>query len=174
MADIPDTIVLKRDRDLDGRTWHIWVRRGLLALIAAFSILGLANVFGQTAETATSRGPGVELHLTAPTSVRGGLLWQARFEIDAVNEIKDARLELGEGWGSGQTINTIEPSPLGRASSNGNLSFDLGHIRAGKRYVLYMDFQTNPTTLGTRTRTTDLYDGETHLLSLDQHIAIFP
>ena len=36
MADIPDSIVLKRDRDLDGRRREIWIRRGILALLAAF------------------------------------------------------------------------------------------------------------------------------------------
>ncbi len=174
MADIPDAIVLERDRELEGREWHIWIRRALVALIAALSIAALLNVFGQKAETARASAPGAELRLTAPTSVRAGLLWQARFEIHAVQEIKDARLVLGDGWASGHTINTIEPSPIGEASADGDLSFDLGHVRAGKRFILYMDFQTNPTTFGTRTRTTDLYDGATHLLSIDQDVAIFP
>jgi hypothetical protein len=174
MADIPDAIVLKRDLELQGRGWDIWVRRALVGLFAAFSIAALLNVFGQKAETATASGPGAELRLTAPTSVRGGLLWQARFEIDAVREIKDARLVLNEAWASGQTINTMVPSPISEASDDGKLSFDLGHVRAGRRYILFMDFQTNPTTFGTRSRTTTLYDGTTRLLSIDQSVTIYP
>ena len=174
MADIPDRVVLRRDRDLQGREWHIWLRRGLVGVVAAMSIAALANVFGQKAETARATGAGAELRITAPTKVRGGLLWQSRFEIDAEQEIKDARLVLGEGWASGTTINTIEPSPLGEASVDGALSFDLGHVPAGRRYILFMDFQTNPTTFGTRTRTTDLYDGDRHLLSLDQDVVVYP
>jgi hypothetical protein len=174
MADIPDTIVLKRDRELEGRAWHIWIRRGVIALLTAMFIAALANVFGQQPEIANASAPGASLRLTAPTTVRGGLLWQARFEIDAIQEIKDARLVLGAGWVEGQTINTIEPSPIGEASANGDLSFDLGHVRAGHRFVLYMDFQTNPTTFGSRPRTTDLYDGTTHLLTIDQTVVVFP
>jgi hypothetical protein len=174
VADIPDSIVLKRDRDLEGRGWHLWVRRGLLALVAALSIAAFANVFGQTSDTASASAPGVQLRLKAPTSLRGGLLWQAQFRIDATRELKDARLVLGKNWAAGQTINTIEPSPIGEASSNGDLSFDLGHVRAGSRYILYMDFQTNPTTFGTRPRTTTLYDGQTRLLSIDQSVTVYP
>jgi hypothetical protein len=47
MADIPDRIVLKRHRDLEGLGGRIWYRRGLLTLLVAFLCLGLANVFGQ-------------------------------------------------------------------------------------------------------------------------------
>jgi len=47
VADIPDTIVLRRHRDLQGRRNDVWFRRGLLALTAAIPILALFNVFGQ-------------------------------------------------------------------------------------------------------------------------------
>jgi hypothetical protein len=35
MADVPDAIVLKRDRDLEGRQTDIWVPRVVMALVAA-------------------------------------------------------------------------------------------------------------------------------------------
>jgi hypothetical protein len=35
-------------------------------------------------------------------------------------------LVLDSGWGEGVTINTIEPSPVGEASRDGKLVFDLG------------------------------------------------
>jgi hypothetical protein len=174
MADIPDTVVLRRDLELRGREWHIWIRRGLVGLFAAISIAALANVFGQATEKVRASGPVADLTLDAPTTVRGGLLWQARFEIDAKTEVKDARLVLGRAWATGHTINTIEPSPIGEASAGGDLSFDLGHIRAGRHYTLFMDFQTNPTFFGVQHRTTDLYDGDTHLLSIDQSVTTFP
>jgi hypothetical protein len=40
-------IVLKRDRDLEGRTWHIWARRALIGLVALVPVLALANLSGQ-------------------------------------------------------------------------------------------------------------------------------
>ena len=45
MADIPDTIVLKRHRDLDGRSNEIWLRRGLFALVCLVPVLALLNIF---------------------------------------------------------------------------------------------------------------------------------
>ncbi len=174
MADIPDALVLKRDRDLSGREWHIWVRRGLLLLVGALVIAALANVFGQRPATARATAPAAALSVYAPTHLRGGLLWQARFHIDARLEIKDAILVLGPGWLEGTTVNTIEPSPVGEASDDGRLSLDLGHIPAGRKYLLFMDFQVNPTNVGRRDRTVELFDGTTRLLALDQTVTIFP
>ncbi len=44
MPDTPDQLTLKRHRDLDGRDWHIWVRRGLFAVVCALTVLALFNV----------------------------------------------------------------------------------------------------------------------------------
>ncbi|HEY5295528.1 MAG TPA: hypothetical protein VIJ70_08650 [Gaiellaceae bacterium] len=44
--DIPDLLVLKRHRDLEGLRVTLWWRRGVLALLTVFLALGLANVFG--------------------------------------------------------------------------------------------------------------------------------
>ena len=42
MADVPDTLVLKRHRDLEGMYRSgIWVRRGVVSLITIAAILGL-------------------------------------------------------------------------------------------------------------------------------------
>lgn len=159
---------------MQGRGWHRWVRRALLGLVTGFVLLAAFNVFGQrpSSNTVTSREASLKVY--APSRVRGGLLWQARFTIRANEEVKDARLVLSEGWLEGQTINTIEPSPVGEASRNGSLSLDLGHIPKGERYELYMDFQTNPTNIGHRNADVQLQDGERLLLSVHREIWIFP
>src|SRR5437763_1278731 len=108
MADVPDGLVLKRHRDLDGRIWHRWVRWGLMSLVAAIPLIALANVFGQHATTAHA---GV-LTLRAPTTVRSGLLFGARFVIRPESTLRDATLVLDPGWADGVTMNTIEPSPV--------------------------------------------------------------
>ena len=71
-------------------------------------------------------------------------------------------------------MNTIEPSPVGEASDNGKLEFTLGHIPQNESFILYMQFQVNPTNVGRRPRTTVLYDGETKLASVKQMVTIFP
>ena len=174
MADIPDGIVLKRDRDLEGRAWEIWVRRLLFLLLPALAILGLLNVFGQRPTSTTETVSAASLKLSAPPRVRSGLLYQARFHITAHQDLKEATLVLDPGWLESMTVNTIEPSPVGEASDNGRLSLDLGHIPAGGSYLLFMQFQTNPTNVGHRSTNVTLKDGDQKLLQINRTITIFP
>lgn len=174
MADVPDTIVLKRDRDLDGRLWHVWVRRGLLAVLGIVPLLALFNVFGQRPSTHSAAADEAKLELYAPTAVRGGLIYMARFTIHARQDLKEATLVLEPGWAESFTINTIEPSPVGEASRNGKLAFDLGHVPAGQKYILFMHFQVNPTNVGTHSQDVELDDGEHQILTLDRSVTVFP
>jgi hypothetical protein len=169
-----DGLSLSRHRDLEGRRLHPWVRRALLGLIAAVLLLALANILGQRPHTLRASVPSAMLELYTPSAVRGGLLYESRFTVTAKAELKDARLVLDRGWAEGLTIDTIEPSPLGEASADGRLSFDLGHIPAGKRYVLWIQYQVNPTNVGRKPQDVDLYDGTTHLLTQHHHIRVFP
>lgn len=171
---IPDTIVLTRHRDLRGRRHQVWVRRTLLTLVGIVPLLALFNVFGQRphVERVDSRAAQLELYATA--HVRGGLLWEARFTVTAHRELKDAVLELDKGWAEGQTMNTIEPSPVGEGSHDGQLVFDLGHVPKGDRHILWIQFQTNPTDVGRRPQDVRLYDGKQLLATLHRQITVFP
>ena len=175
MADIPDTIVLKRHRDFEGRRHQIWWRRGLLALVAAIPVLALFNVFGQRPGTSTVATSAARLQVYAPTRVRGGLLYEARFRITARRELKKALLVLDPGWAEGMSMNTIEPGPGTEASRDGRLSFSLGHIAAGKSFLLFMQFQVNPTNVAWhRPQNVELFDGGTHLLTVKRSMTAFP
>ena len=174
MADKPDGILLGRHRDLEGRRWHPWVRRALLGLVAVFLILGLLNVFGQRPSGASASNARARLNVYAPTSVRGGLMFEARFTVEARRELKQATLVLSQGWLESITINTVEPSPVGEASRNGSLSLDLGHVPAGERHVLYVQMQVNPTNVGRRSADVQLLDGERKLLTIHRVLTIWP
>lgn len=174
MAEPPDQIVLKRHRDFEGIGRTVWIRRVLLLLLAAVSVLALFNVFGQRPHTVRADGAGASLDLYAPTRLRGGLLYMARFTVTARRDLKEARLVLDPGWAESITINTIEPSPVGEASDDGRLSFDLGHVPAGQEFRLYMDFQVNPTGVGRRDQGVELRDGDTTLATLSRSVFIFP
>jgi hypothetical protein len=174
VADIPDQIVLKRHRDLVGRERHIWYRRAIVSLVALMSLLGLANVFGQRPHGKSFDSAAAKLELYAPEHLRGGLLYEARFTITAHQDVKNAILQFSPGWLEGQTMNTVEPSPLGEASRNGDLLFTLGHIPAGTKYRMFMQFQVNPTNIGSRTADVTLYDGGTKLGRLERDLTFFP
>jgi hypothetical protein len=175
VADVPDTLVLKRDRDFVGRRFTLWPRWTFLGLLVVFCTLGLLNVFGQRPSTASTATPAAKLTLYAPTAVRGGLLFSARFHITAVQELKNATLVLDPGWAEGMAINTIEPSPLGEASRNGRLTLQLGHVPAGQSHILFMQFQVNPTNIAwRRPQNVELDDGNTKVLTIDRTITIYP
>jgi len=174
VADAPDGIVLGRHRDLVGRMWHPWVRRSLIGVLFLIALLGLVNVFGQRPATATTDAGPASLEVYSPARVRGGLLFETRFTIRAKQDLKNAALVLGSGWLENMTVNTIEPGPVGEASDDGKLSLELGHIPAGKEYVLFMQFQVNPTNVGHRTQTVELRDGEQSILTYDKTITVYP
>jgi hypothetical protein len=174
VSDAPEGIVLTRHRDLKGREWHPWVRRALVGLVALVAVLALLGLVGQTTSTTRAETPAASMSVNAPDGVRGGLLYQSRFTIVAHQELKNATLVLNKSWIDGLTVNTIEPSPVNEASRDGKLVLELGHIPAGGRYVLYVDYQVNPTTVGSRTLKAELEDGEQPVASLTRSLRIWP
>lgn len=172
--DIPDSIVLKRHRDLEGLRSAVWVRRGLLTMFLLLPAVALANVFGQRPSPVTVTAPAASLELYAADHLRGGLLWEARFRITAHRELKHATLVLDKGWLEGMTTNTIEPSPLSEGSRDGKLVLVLGHIPAGETYALFMQSQVNPTNVGRRPQNVRLYDGDQLLLTFRRKVTVFP
>lgn len=175
-ADVPDLLTLRRNRDLEGmRRSAVWVRRAIIGLITAVCIAGLANVFGQRPESTQADTPAAKLSVYAPSAARGGDLFEARVHITAKREIKNAILKLDPGWAEGMSMNTIEPSPLGQASADGRLSFDLGHIPAGRSFILFMQFQVDPTNVAWhRPQNVELDDGNAVLAVIHHSITVFP
>lgn len=165
---------LERHRDLVGRKWHVWARRGCLGLVGVICLLALLNLFGQRPQRTSASNSRATLELVAPNRVCGGLLFQARLTVTAKQDVKDARLLLDRGWAEGFQINTIEPSPVGEASADGRLSFDLGHVPAGEQHVLWLQFQVDPTSVGHRTQDVDLYDGDTYMLTRHHDLFVLP
>jgi hypothetical protein len=173
MASTPAFLTLRKNRDEVGSR-EVPIRRALVALVALFLLAGLLNLFGQRPGSSTASSSAASIKLYAPSRVRSGLYYQARFTIDAHSDVKNAMLVLAPGWLESTTINTIEPSPIGEASRNGKLVLTLGHIPAGKTYILFMQLQVNPTNVGRRSQDVALYDGPTLLTTIERQITIFP
>src|SRR5690242_12666175 len=106
MADLPDRIDLRVHRDLHSPAFNRPARYAILALIGAVVVLGLLNVFGQRPSTSRAESAKASLEITAPSRVRGGLLYQARFTIEAYEQLDHAVLQLGPGWPESQQMNT--------------------------------------------------------------------
>ena len=176
MAEAPEYLDLARHRDWQGRAYERWLPNALFALLCVIPLAALLNVFGQTPETHTVVNPNgvAALQLKAPTKVRSGLLFEARFDIRARREIKDAVLVLDSGWLESMSVNTIEPGPASETSRDGSLAMDLGDIPAGKLWRQYMQFQANPVNLGKQSQGVTLYDGKVPLLHLNREMTIWP
>ena len=115
-------------------------------------------------------------HLTvfAPTHARSGLIYAARFRIDATSELKDASLVIDPGWADGYTVNGQAPQPLTQGSADGELNYGFGHIPAGRHLTFWLSLQVNPTTVGHHAQSVALYDGKTRLAVIHRSIFIFP
>jgi hypothetical protein len=173
VADIPDQLTLRRNRDIESPRELIGRRFGVV-LVGVLLVLGLINLFGQRPATSSAASPVAKLKVYAPKRVRGGLYYEARFTVEAIEELKEATIVLDPGWAEGITINTVEPSPVGEASRDGKLAFELGHVPKGDRYLFFLQLQVNPTNVGHRSQDVWLYDGETELLHIDRTITAWP
>jgi hypothetical protein len=173
VARTPAFLTLRRNRDDAGRR-ETPIRRILLTLVGLVLLAGLLNVFGQRPQTTEAAAPAASLKVYAASRVRAGLYYEARFTITARRDVKNATLVLNSGWAEGITINTVEPSPVGEASRDGKLVFELGHVPSGTSYILFLQLQVNPTNVGHRSQDVALYDGDTFLTSVDRTVTVFP
>jgi hypothetical protein len=173
VADVPDQLTLKIARDREGKR-DVKARRIMVAALVVFLGLGLFNLFGQRPATTTAEADAATLEVYAPKRVRGGLFYEARFSIEAQREVEQATLVLDSGWAEGITINTVEPSPLGAASRDGKLVYELGRIPAGQKHVFFMQLQVNPTNVGHRSQDVQLFDGDDLLATVERSVTVFP
>ena len=175
MASPPQMLTLERHRDLEG-VYHagLIVRRVGWALLAVVAVLGLLNVFGQQPTTTVKDASAARLELYGPSHLRGGLLFMARFTITAKQDLQNATLVFAPGWTEDMTINTIEPSPTNETSDEGLLALELGQIKAGATFVLYMEFQVNPTNVGRSSQDVELRDGDTHIATIERTMTVYP
>jgi hypothetical protein len=171
---LPEGLSLEHHRDLAGRGRTPIVRNVVLALLCAVLLLALVNVFGQVPTVDTAETGVARLEVKAPQAIRGGLYFQARYRVEAIEEIVDATLVFDPGWLEDITLNTVEPAPVGEASRDGKIALQLGRIPAGDEHILFLHYQVNPTAFGRRSQDVELYDGERLLASVDRDAIVWP
>jgi hypothetical protein len=173
MASAPATLTLRRHRDRDGRpgAWFRWLCLGLLA---AIPICALLDVFGQRTVVSTNSTSMARLTLYAPSSARGGLMYAAKFRIEARSELKNATLVLAPGWADQYTVNGTSPQPSSENSQHGKIAFSLGDIPQGQVYTEFVSLQVNPINVGDHAQTVWLYDGNRQVAVIHHSIMIWP
>jgi hypothetical protein len=146
------------------------VRRAVMTLFALVSLLGLVGAFGQRS-TASSNG---DMTVTMPSTVRGGLFWQARIDIRATRTLRQPRLVFADGWLEGMQVNSIEPAAQSESSRDGRLVLSYDKLEPGDRLQIWMQFEVDPTNLGHRSVTLELDDGTTPVARTDRDIRVLP
>ena len=170
----PETLSLKTHRDQVGRAWFVWIRRTLLGLLAVVVVLALLNQFGQRPLMSSASSAQAKLQVYAPVRARSGVIYAARFRVDAVRPLRDPTLVLWPGWAEQYTVNGLAPQPLSEGSEDGKLIFTFGHVAAGRHLTFWISLQVNPTNVGRHTQRVMLYDGNRPLLTINRTITIFP
>ena len=163
------------NRDLRGRQRKlVRAKRAGVTLLAIIPVLALLNVFGQRPATSSASSSAARLEVYAPDRARSGVVYAARFTVDAVRELKKATLVLDPGWAEQYTLNGVTPQPVSEGSDNGKLVYVLGHVPQGKRYTLFVSLQVNPTNVGRRSQQVWLFDGSRQLVAVKRTITVWP
>lgn len=174
MSHSPKSLDRTLDLELHGRAHHTLYRRLGLAVLGLIVVAALLNVFGQESTLTVGEGHQATLSVDAPPRLRGGLLFQARFEIEAKQRLAHPKLVLSSGWLDSMTLNTVAPTPLAENSGSDGLSMALEELPAGHRLIVWTDWQVNPTNIGRRSEDTTLFDGSTEIVSANRTVTVFP
>jgi hypothetical protein len=163
-----------RNRDLEGRTYEPWVRGAGLLVLLALVVAALLNLFGQRTTSSTADGPGASLEVNAPKRARGGVIFQARFEVRAAREVRQPLIVLDRGWFDGLTQNTSQPAPAEERTDNGRVVLEYDTIPAGRRLSVWLQYQVNPTHVGRTDQDVELWDGTSRVAHVDHSLTVFP
>jgi len=115
-----------------------------------------------------------DLRVRAPTRLRSGLIFQARFDVVAHRQLSQPKLVLDSGWVEGITINTTEPSAMSEATRNGRVVLSFDTLDAGERLTFWIQSQVNPTTVGRRRWGVELDDRSVPIARIQRTAFVFP
>jgi hypothetical protein len=174
VAKVPEALERKEHVELSGPDVEAWLRRVGLFLLAAFIVVGLANVFGQATGETSVESADARLTLRAPGAVRSGLFYQVMFRVDARRELKEPALVLDPGWVEGFTINAYQPDPVEWQHRDGRNVLLYPPIPAGGHLVARLQYQVNTTAIGPRAQNVVLEDEGVRLLLLEHDAFVFP
>jgi hypothetical protein len=169
----PDYISLEAHRDDDHRVER-WLRWIFVVVLVALAVAGLADLFGQRPTTTQADATIATLRVEAPAALRGGLVFQGRFQVVARQLIRRPTLVLDSGWFENMTFNTIEPEPTKTTNVGEGVALEFPPLHPGRTLTVYVPFQVTPTTVGRRSQDVALRDGRRPIAVVERTVTIFP
>jgi hypothetical protein len=170
----PETLTRERHAKLQGRGGEPWGRRVFLALLIALLAAALLNVFGQGPTTSAAAGSAATLSVESPADLRGGLIFQARMTVHALEPIARPTLILDPGWFESMSLNAIVPNPVQQSTRDGKVVLTFGKLAAGERLVVWLYFQANPVNIGEQRENVELDNGAVALAHVSRSVMVFP
>jgi hypothetical protein len=175
VSDLPGNLDIGKDRDLENRGRHQWMRRAGLCALGLIVLAAALNVFGQREVVSGAAAPAGSLEVTAPDRVRGGVIFEGTFRVEAHRRIEAPTIVLAPGWLDSVTLNTVEPAPKDETSRpDGGIAFEFPPIPAGGALTLYTQWQVNPTSFGRKPTDVLLLDGKREIARVDRTTTVYP
>jgi hypothetical protein len=174
VANLPQGLDESRHARMEGRDRHPWYRRALFGLVCLLPLFALLNFFGQHPSESSASGADATLRMSAPKRLRGGLLFQTRFEVKANRTLEHPQLVLSPGFFEELTENSVAPNPVAESSSNGRVTLSYGPLNAGQTLTVWVDYQVNPINVGRRTANVQLNDGPRPIARINRKITFLP
>jgi hypothetical protein len=162
------------DLELKGRGHHTLYRRIGLAVLGLVVVAALLGIFGQQTTSTVAAGSKAVLTVETPAHLRGGLLFQTRFEINATQPLAHPKLLLSPGWLETMTLNTVVPAPSSESSSPAGLAMTFDPMTAGQTLIVWTEWQVDPTNVGRRSEDATLFDGPTPIATANRTLTVFP
>ncbi len=149
--------------------------RALTALLLAFVVAALFNVFGQRTVTQAATRNGTTMTVTTPHTVRDGLIFQTRIDIATDRALKHPELVLGSGWFDGTTLNSMEPGATSENPRGSGVGFTYPALAAGGHMSVFLEWNANPThPAWNRRQTIQLFDSGRLVVDRTVTVKVFP
>ena len=139
----------------------------LVAALAGFFGGGPRPVFSAASDEAT-------LSVKTPDVIRTGMYFETEIAITPKRPVADLTLAVTPSLWRDFTQNTMIPAAAEESFENGFFRYSYGPAEAGKPLVVKIDFQINPSMVGTNRGVVALFDGDTELLRLPLETVVRP
>jgi hypothetical protein len=142
---------------------------GALLLVALSGNLG-----GGPEKTFAATGDAAMLRVETPAIARNGEAIETRLVVEARQPIADLKLAVDASLWRGMAQSSMIPQAADETMKDDRYIYSFGPLEAGKRLVVQIDSQSNPTLLGSTRGVVSVAVCETELVSLPLSMKVLP
>lgn len=151
--------------------------RGLVPafLLGALLLAALLGLFGGTPDpTVGAQANGVRLTVTAPRTLRSGMILEIDIAVDAMRPIAKPVVAISGAYLRNLSFNSIIPDASQAGFENGEVTLQYGALKPGDRLQVKMDGQVNPPLVGENRGVVEVRDDKSVLVRRPVRLRVFP